>query len=354
MIDAMDKWLGRLPGRLGLLAVASGTLFSTFTGTSLATTAMLGEVLTPEMEARGYKKSMSLGPILGSGGLAMMIPPSGLAVFLGVVGEISIGKILIAIIIPGLLMAVLYATYIIIRCYLQPSIAPPYKVPPISLLEKLVLTAKYVLPLGFIIFLVIGVILLGVATPTEAAATGALGCFILTAVYGRLNWEVVKKATRGTLRVTVMILMIIVSAKAFSQVLAFSGASQGILELVVNLPIAPILTFISMQIVVLFLGMFMSAGAIILVTLPIYIPIVHALGFSEVWFAVVTLLNIEMATTSPPFGLALFVMRSVAPADTTIGDCYRAALPFLGCDLIAMAIIIAYPPLVLWLPGLMH
>jgi len=252
------------------------------------------------------------------------------------------------------LMAVLYAAYIIVRCYLQPSIAPPYKVPPTSLSEKLVPTVKYVLPLGFIIFLVIGVILLGIATPTQAAATGAMGCFILAAAYGRLNWEVTKKAVRGTLGVSVMLLMIIASAKAFSQVLAFSGASPGILKLITGLPVAPILIFICMQVVVLFLGGFMDASAIILVTLPIYIPIIHALGFSEVWFAVVMLLNIEMATTSPPYGLALFVMKSVAPPDTTIGDCYRAALPFLGCDLIAMALIIAFPTLALWLPGVMR
>ena len=193
MIESLDKWLGRLPGRLGLLAVGSGSIFATLTGVSLASVALMGSTLTPEMEKRGYKKSMSLGPILGSGGLAIMIPPSQIAVFLAVIAVISVGKTLIAIIVPGVLMAVLYAVYIIVRCHLQPSIAPAYEVPHIPLSVKLVATAKYILPLGFIILMVTGVIFLGIATPSEAAATGALSCFILAAAYRRLSWEVVTK-----------------------------------------------------------------------------------------------------------------------------------------------------------------
>jgi len=354
LIESVDKWLGRLPGRLGLLAVSAGTTLSTLTGTSLASTAMLGSVLVPEMERQGYKKPMSLGPILGSGGLAMMIPPSALAVLCGAIGEISIGRILIAIIIPGLLMAILYAAYIIIRCWLQPSIAPAYEVSPTPLSEKLVATVKHILPLGFIVFLVIGVIFLGVATPSEAAATGAIGTLILSFFYGRLSWEVIKKATSGTLAVAGMVLLIIAGARAFSQILAYSGVSKGLGELATGLPVAPIFIIIAMQVVILFLGGFMDVVAIMMITLPIFVPVVISLGFSTVWFAVILLLNIEMAGTSPPFGLGLFVMKGVAPPDTTMGDIYRAALPFLGCDLIIMSLIVAFPTLALWLPGLMH
>ncbi len=353
MIDTLDKWLGRLPGRLGLLAVGGGTLFATMSGASMASCAMLGSVLTPEMEKRGYKKPMSLGPILGSGGLAIMIPPSALGVLLGVIGEISIGKILIAIIVPGILMAVLYAIYVIGRCYLQPSIAPTYEVTPTPLSEKLIATVRYILPLGFIVFLVTGVIFLGIATPSEAAATGALGCFILAAAYRRLNWGVVKKSVVGTLRITVMTLIILVGAKAFAQILAYTQASRGLVEFTVGLPLAPIFVIIVMQIVVLILGMFMSAVAIMMITLPMFMPVVLSLGFDPVWFAVIFLLNIEMATTTPPFGMSLFVMKGVAPPDTTMGDIYRAGLPFLGCDVIVMALLIAFPVLTMWLLGLM-
>ncbi len=354
MLSALDKLMGRLPGRLGLMAVAGGTLLSTLTGASMASIAMLGSTLVPEMEKRGYKKPMSLGPILGSGGLAIMIPPSGLAVLFGAIGEISIGRILVAIVIPGLLMAVLYAAYIIGRCQLQPSIAPTYAVPPIPILDKFMSTVKYILPIGFIIFLVLGLIFLGVATPTEAAATGALGTFILAAAYRRLNWQVAKKAVTGAATITVMIFMIIAGAKAFSQLLAFSGATRELAIFVTALPLVPILIFLAMQVVILIMGTFMSVNAIIMITLPVFMPIVIALDFNQVWFAVVTLINIEMGTTSPPFGLSLFVMKGVAPSGTTMGDVYRAALPFLGCDLIAMVLIIAFPTIALWLPGVMR
>jgi len=354
MIDTLDKWLGRLPGRLGLIAVGGGTLFSTLTGASMASAAMLGAVLVPEMERKGYKKPMSLGPILGSSGLAVMIPPSAMAVVLCAIGEISLGTTLIAIIIPGLLMAALYAAYIILRCKFQPSLAPPYEVPPTPVSEKLIATAQYILPLAFIVFLVVGVIFVGVATPSEAAATGAIGTLILAACYRKLSWQNAKKAISGTVEITAMVLIIITGAKAFSQILGFSGVTRGVAELAVSLPLPPILVIAAMMVITLFLGMFITGVSMMMITLPIFLPVVYALGFDPVWFAVIMLLSMEMATTSPPFGLSLFIMKGVAPPDTTMGDIYRAALPFLYCDAIAMALIMAFPALALWLPGLMR
>lgn len=354
MIDAMDKWLSRLPGRLSLLAVGSGTLFATLTGSSMSGVAMLGTVLVPEMEKRGYKKVMSIGPILAAGGLAVMIPPSALAVLLGAIGEISVGRILMGIILPGVLLAVLYTAYIIVRCWLQPSLAPPYEVPPVSLLERLVATARYILPVGIIVFLVTGVIVLGIATPTEAAASGALGTFLLAVLYRRLNWEVVKKSMGGTLQVTGMIFLIMTGAKAFSQILAISGASQGLMELAINLPVAPILIIVAMQVILLFLGMFIEVVAMMMITVPIFVPVVHALGFELPWFAVLYLINIEVAAISPPFGLSLFVMKGVASPDTTMGDIYKASLPFIGLILIALALVIIFPAVALWLPSMMR
>ena len=354
IIDIVDKWLGRLPGRIALLAVGSGSLLSALTGASIASTSLLGSVLVPEMEKRDYKKAMSLGPILGSGGLAIMIPPSSLAVLLGAIGEISVGKILVSIVVPGLVMAALYAIYILGRCWLQPSIAPAYETPPVPLSGKIIATVKYVLPIGFIFFLVVGVIFIGVATPSEAAATGTLGVFMIAFLYRRLNWEVVKKSIAGTLRISGMILLIIAGAKAFGQILSFTGASRGLVEVATSLPMTPVLIVIMMQVIILFLGGFMEVVAIMMITLPVFVPTIVVLGFDPVWFAVLVLLNIEMAMTTPPFGINLFVMKGVAPRDTTMGDIYRAALPFLGCDLVAMALIIAFPAVALWLPGLMR
>jgi tripartite ATP-independent transporter DctM subunit len=209
MMKSLDIWLGRLPGRLSLLAVGSGTMLSFLTGASMASVAILGSTLVPEMKKRGYHSSMTLGPILGSGGLAVMIPPSAIAILFGVIAEVSIGRILIAIIIPGLIMASLYAAYVVIRCSFQPHIAPPYDMPPIPIKQKIALTLKNIVPLSVIIFLVTGVILLGIATPTEAAATGALGTFLVVAAYRRLSWEVVKKSVTRATSVTVMIFIII-------------------------------------------------------------------------------------------------------------------------------------------------
>lgn len=297
---------------------------------------------------------MSLGPILGSGGLAIMIPPSSLAVILGAIGEISVGKILVAIVVPGLLMAALYAAYVIVRCRYQPSIAPAYEVTPTPLSKKLGGTVRYVLPLGLIIFLVIGLIILGVATPSEAAASGTIGAFILAATYRGLNWEVIKKSISGTLRITGMVFLIIAGARAFSQILSFSGATRGLTELAANLPTSPIVIVIAMQLVVLIMGGFMSLVAIMMITLPIFVPVIVDLGFSPVWFATIFLLNIEMALTTPPLGMNLYVMKGVVSPDITMGDIVKAALPFLYCDAIAMALIIAFPSLALWLPGLMR
>ena len=354
MIDALDKWLGRLPGRLGLLSVGAGILFSTLTGEPVASVAMLGSTLVPDMERRGYKKPMSLGPILGSGGIAMLIPPSSLAVFVGAIGLISIGKILMGIIIPGLVLGVLLAGYIIIRCKLQPSIAPPYEVPPSSISEKLIATARYVLPVGLVIFMVVGVIFLGIATPSESAASGVLGIFILAALYRRLNWEMVKKSFSGTVEIAVMVFMIIAAATGFGQNLAFTGATKGLAEFTMGLPLAPIIIFIAIQVIVVIMGMFMEPASIIMITLPVFMPVVHTLGFDPVWFAIVMLINIQLGMLSPPFGMSLFVMKGVAPPDTTMGDVYRAALPFFALNLVGMAFIIAFPSLALWLPGLMR
>ncbi len=353
MIDVLDKWLGRLPGRLSLLTVAGATLFSTMSGSSIGTTAMLGSVLVPEMEQRGYKKPMSIGPIMGSGGLAMIIPPSGLAVLLAAIAEISIADLLIAGIIPGLLIAFLYATYVVGRCWIQPSLAPSYDVVPTPLLKKLTATVQYVLPLGLIIFLVLGLIFLGVATPSEAAATGALGAFVLAACYRRFNWKLIKKSFMGTINITLMTFMVIIGAKAFSQILASSGATQGIVELMAAMPLVPIIIVIAMQLILIVLGMFIGSVPMILITIPIFFPIINALGLNEIWFALLMLINMEMAMTTPPFGMILFVMKGVAPSGTTMGDIYRAGIPFLVCDFIVILLIIVFPVLALWLPSLL-
>jgi tripartite ATP-independent transporter DctM subunit len=353
MIDVLDEWLGRIAGRLALLSVAAGALFATLTGVAMGSVAMLGSTLAPDMQRRGYSKSMSLGPILASGSLAIMIPPTALGVILASLARIPVGKLLVGIILPGLLLAVVYAAYIIVRCTLQPSLAPAYDVSPTPLGRRVRNTLRYVAPLISVIFIVIGTIFFGIATPTEAAGVGALLCFLLAAAYGKLTWAVTKKAVGSAVSISVMVLIILTGSAAFSQILAFAGVTGSLTKLGVGLPVHPIVILILMQIVLVFLGMFIEQTSIILVTIPIYMPIVSALGWDPVWFGAIMLLNLELATISPPFGMSLFVMKGIASPDTTMGDIYRAALPFVGLNLLVMAIMIFYPALVLWLPSFM-
>jgi tripartite ATP-independent transporter DctM subunit len=353
-LDTIDKWLGRMPGRLALLAVAGGAMLSVMTGASIASTALLGSTLVPDMIQRGYKKSMTMGPILGSGTLAAMIPPTALGVTLAAIAEVSVGKVLIAIIIPGILMASMYAAYIMVRCALQPSLAPSYEVAGFPLRDRLFLVAKYVLPLGIVVLFVIGLMFLGVATPTESAATGVVGSLLLLALQRSFNRKVLSTSMRATAEVAGAIFIIIGTASAFSQVLAGIGATKGLIGFVTGLNVSPLFVIILMMIAVLLLGCFMDPVSIMLITLPIFMPLVSSLGFDPVWFAVIMLMNIEVATVSPPFGLALFVMKSVSPSDITMGDVYKAALPFIGLIMLSMAIVIAFPSLALFLPSVMR
>lgn len=353
-LDVLSKWLGRVPGRLGVLSIISGGLFATLSGSTMANTAMLGTILVPEMSRRGYSKLMSLGPILGSGGLAMIIPPSALAVLLGSLANISIGKLLIAGIIPGLVLIIFYLFFIIAVSLLLPALAPGYAVEPSPWKEKISDLMRHVLPLGTLVFLAIGLIFLGVATPTEAAALGAVGSLVLAAAKGLLTKEVMQKALAGTMRISVMTLMIVAGSAAFSQILAFSGASRELVQTVLDLPLAPMLLVIAMQLIVLVMGCFMEQVSIMMITLPMFMPVINALGFDPVWFGMLMLINLEIAMISPPFGLMLFVMKGVAPPDTKMSDIYKSALPFILCDLAVMALIMIFPSIATWLPRQMH
>jgi len=348
-IDVVDIWMGRLPGRLCLVTLGASTLFSCLSGSSLGTTAMLGSMMLPEMERRGYKPAISVGSCM-SGGLAMIIPPSALAVILASTARVSVGKVLIGGILPGLLLAFLYASYIVGRCWFSPGLAPAYQPRAIPLRDKLRETVVYLLPLTGIIFVVVGLMFLGVATPTESAALGASTVFILAAVYGRLNWQVVQKSLIGTMKITLMMLMILTGSLAFSQMMAFTGATSGLVQSVTDVDLPPMVMMLVMQVLILVLGCFMEQVSIMMITLPIFMPMVKALGFSDVWFALMMLVNLEIGLKTPPFGLLLFVMRGVAPPSVNMADIYRSTTPFVLIDVLVIAVMMIFPGLVLFLP----
>lgn len=354
VFDALDKCLGGIKGRLSYLTVGGGTIFATLSGSSMANTAMLGTTLMPDMIKRGYKPHMIMGPILATGGLAMIIPPSSLAVLLGSLGRIDVGALLIAGLLPGLILAILYAVTIRIQIAIDPDAAPGYaaeRAPAREIIRGLVVD---VLPMGLVIFAVIGLILLGWATPTESAAFGALSVVILAACYRVLTWGAIVKAMRGTLAVSVMMMTIIVGSTTFSQILAFSGASSGLIAFATNFDVSAYMMLFMMFLVLLVLGMFMDQLSIMMLTLPIFMPIAALYSFDPVWFGVIMLLALELSLVTPPFGLLLFVMVGVSPKGTTIGDAARASFPYICCTLLLAVVIAIFPQIALWLPGMMR
>ena len=353
VFDGLDAIFGRLPGRLCYLTVAGGAIFSTLTGSSMANTAMLGSLMVPEMERRGYSKKMSMGPILGTGGLAMIIPPSALGVLLAAIAEIDVGRLLVAGFLPGFVLAGLYAGMITLQLVRHPGSAPAYDVDPMSFATRLRIVATNILPMGLVVFMVVGFIVLGIATPTEAAACGVLGVMVIAAGYGALRAKAVSVSVEATVRVAAMVFLIIMNSTVFSQMLAYSGASKGLIEWVTSYELHRLAILLMMFCVLILLGMFMDATSMMLITVPIFFPLANALGFDLIWYGLFVLITIEMAGTTPPFGLLLYVMLGVAPKGTNLIEVAKAAFPFLVCDAILILILIAAPGLALWLPSLM-
>ena len=351
MFSAVDKLMGKIPGRLSFVTVAGGTAFATLSGSSLGATALLGSLMVPEMEKRGYKKHMSIGPILGTGGLAMLIPPSALAVLLATLANLDVGKLLIAGVVPGLMLAGFYAILILGMCIWDPEAAPSYEVEKSSWVEKVKLLVVDVLPMMSIVVGVILLILNGWATPSESAAFGCLGVLGLAILYGKLTWNGFKNSVTGALKVTTMALLIIFGSATFSQLLAFSGASAGLIKWATQFDLAPVVMLLIMFGILLILGMFMDQLSMMLLTVPIFFPLAQTLGFDLIWFAVIILLALEISFTTPPFGLLLFVMKGVPPPGTTMRDIYLSAVPFMACAMILVGLLIIFPQIALWLPS---
>jgi tripartite ATP-independent transporter DctM subunit len=352
MFTGIDRLLGRLPGRLSYVTVLGGTGFATLSGSSMGSTALLGSLMVPEMTSRGYKKHMSIGPILGTGGLAIIIPPSALAVLLATLAQIDVAALLIAGVIPGLILAGFYLATIYLQCRLDPDAAPPYEVEEQSLRTKLMLLLRDVVPMVGLMVVIVVMMISGLVTPSEAAAFGALGVLILALLYGQLTWQAIRNSVRGALRVTLMAYLIVFGSATFSQLLAFSGASRGLISWATGFEFDPVVMLLIMFGVLLILGMFMEQISMMLLTVPIFFPLAINLGFDPIWFGLIMLLALEISFTTPPFGLLLFVMKGVSPPDTRMAQIYGAAIPFILCSLMVVGLLILFPPLATWLPGL--
>jgi tripartite ATP-independent transporter DctM subunit len=349
-IDAVALLIHRIPGRLAVIALVAGTIFSAISGSTIATTAMLGSLLLPEMLKRGYDRSIAMGPIMAIGGVDMLIPPSGLAVLLGGLAGISIADLLVAGIVPGLILSAIFIVYIITRAWLNPSLAPSVEGPDVPGWERWKPFFLHVMPLALIIGLVIGSMVLGWATPTESAAVGCATTAVLAACYRQLTWTSVTQALTGTSAVTGMIMFIILGATTFSQILAFSGATSGLIQLVTEAQFATTMVIVGMLVILLFLGLFIDQASIMMLTVPLFMPLINQMNVDTVWFGILFLMCMQIGLLSPPFGLLLFTMKSVAPPEITMTDVIWAAVPYMIFGLILTVIILFVPGIATWLP----
>jgi len=355
VVEAVDKLMGRrLPARLSLVAVWAGALLGAMIGISGGSISILGRTLLPEMLKRGYRSDLSLGPIVASGTLAIMIPPSALAVLVGAMSGVSVSQLLVSIILPGLLLAGVFSVYLIWQGKLHPpkDYLAAESVPDIPLREKLRTLVTQVLPLTLIIFAVIGTIFMGVATPSEAAALGALACFVLAVAYRRLTLTAMKNALFGAAQITIMVLLIVVGSISFSRILASSGALRELTLWAASLQVPSMFIVLATLGVVLILGCFMDPSSIVMVTVPLVFPLMAALDIDHLWYATVYLLMVQIGLITPPFGLDCYTAKAVAPEGVTLEQVFRAAMPFLVVALIVAALILVFPPVALWLPAM--
>ncbi|HEX5778346.1 MAG TPA: TRAP transporter large permease subunit [Xanthobacteraceae bacterium] len=351
-IDAIALLIRRVPGRLAVIVIVAGTVFSAISGSTIATTALLGTLMLPAMLDRGYDPRMAMGPIMGIGGVDMLIPPSALTVLLGSLAGISITGLLIGGIVPGLILSALFVGYIVVRSHINPSLAPSGSIEEAPAgFARWMPFVLHVLPLLFIFGVVVGAMTRGWATPTEAAALGATGTIVAAAAYRALTIDNLMKALIGTAAISGTILFIIVGATTFAQVLSFSGAVNGIISLVTGAGYPPFAVVIGMLLILLFLGCFVDQVSMMLITLPFFMPLVFALHIDPIWFGILFLLCMQLGLLTPPFGLLLFTMKGVAPASVTMPQIYRAVVPYVFFGLLVIALILLFPPVATWLPA---
>jgi tripartite ATP-independent transporter DctM subunit len=314
----------------------------------------MGVVALPAMLSRNYDKDLALGSICAGGGLATLIPPSVVFIMYGLTAGVSVGQLYMAGVVPGLLLAGLFIAYIMIRCYLQPHLAPAASEAELNipLAEKFALLRGLILP-GLVAFSVLGSLYLGLATPTEAAGVGCVGAFLSAAVNRRLTWVNVTRAVADTTKVTCMLYWLFFGASALIGVYTLAGGTNFMKQAITALPIGPWGILALMMIIWIILGCLIDWIGILLLTAPIFVPIIENLGFNSVWFGVLFCMNMQISYLSPPFGPAVFYLKGVTPPDITIGDIFHSIWPFMALQVVALVIVMAFPQLALWLPSLM-
>ncbi|MCP5155275.1 MAG: TRAP transporter large permease subunit [Ectothiorhodospiraceae bacterium] len=346
----MYRFVGHRRGGLAAGTILICTIFAAMAGISGAATVSMGILALPAMLSRGYSKRIALGSVAAGGSLGILIPPSVTMIVYGLVSQTSVGRLYAGGVLPGLLLAAMFIAYVLIRSHLQPSLAPP--APPeerFSWREKLRSLTGLVFPL-LLVVAVLGSILTGFTSISEAAAVGAFGALVATALKGRLGWAMLRQAADNTLLVSCLIFWIIIGASAFSTLYTAMGAASLVKDLVLGLGADRYLVLVGMQIVLILLGMVIDTVGIIMITVPVFLPIIVALGFDPVWFGVLFIINMEIGFLTPPFGYNLFYLKGVAPPGVTIGDIYGSIVPFVVLMMAALGLCIVFPEIILWLP----
>jgi tripartite ATP-independent transporter DctM subunit len=364
MFDVIYKLLGGVKGGLASATIIASTILAAMVGVIGAAVVTMGIIALPAMLKRMYRPEIAMGSIMAGGTLGILIPPSILAIIYAVVAEQSVGELFIGAVFPGLLLSGLYIVYVTITCYARPSFGPP--IPPeerVPMAEKVRLVGKMSAPIALIL-IVLGVIFAGVATPVEAAGIGTFGAFIVAAIHRKLDWPTVREACLTTLKASAMVIWIMFGATIFVGLYVLEGGQDFVEGAMTGAGLSPWQILILMQIMLIALGMFLDWVGILLLAVPIFVPIMKALGpeafglanESELvlWFGVLYLVNMQMSFLSPPFGYALFYLRGVAPPEIPMARIFKAALPFLAIQLIGLVACMLYPPIITWLPQVVY
>ncbi|PID35939.1 MAG: TRAP transporter permease DctM/Q [Rhodobacterales bacterium] len=351
LFGMIHKQMGGIPGGLGVGTVIICALIAAMAGVSGAATVSLGIIALPAMLKRGYDKQLVTGTIMAGGALGFLIPPSVLMIIYAFLSRDSVGKLFAAGLMPGLMLAGIYITYILIRARLNPKLGPPAE-EQFTTLEKFA-ALKHLIAPGLLIATVLGCIIGGVTSPSEASAIGAAGSLLIAALYGRLNWDLLRYVMLATTKLMGMLMWITIAAVFFSKIYVGLGAGMIVGEFIEDFELSPMLVIVAMLATYFVLGMFLDDFAIVFITVPLFVPIVRDLGYDTTWFAVLFILSMQSAYLTPPFGYNLFYMRSVAPPEISIGDIYKAALPFVALQILGLALVVMFPQIALWLPSVL-
>ena len=355
LFEAIHIWTRRMPGGLAIATIVMCILFAASSGVIGATESVVGLLTIPIMLRYGYDKGLISGTICAGGSLGTIIPPSVVAVVIGPLADVSVGDILYGMTFPGLVMAGLYLVYIATRCLINPAFAPA--IPPSpddpSIAQKLWISAKNLLPPVILIFAVLGSILLGWASPTEAAAIGAIASVALTVLYGNFGWAALYEALIKTLKVTAMIMTVLLAGTLFTGVFIGAGGINTANSLIGEMKLSPWMLLGLMMAIIFTAGFFLDWISIVLIFVPIFTPLAKGVGFDPVWFCVLFLVLIQTSYLTPPMAPAIFYLRAVAPPAITISHMYRGVVPFIALQLVTLAVTMAFPQLVTWLPSKM-